>query len=198
MISAAFAKQGLSKGLFKRSLFRAVVLAFGIALGASLGGCTHTGIVYGLNPQYPKVTFGNTFTVSPAFPTVDSTQPTLRWEPFPPPRDAFGTKQEREGRIRDITYELRIWRYEGPTGGALVYSRDDLREPRHKVASALDRDTEYLWSVRARFLLDGQLRITEWGQFIETTVMPAKLVLNSRESSLHPPNAMRCYRFGTP
>jgi hypothetical protein len=43
-----------------------------------------------------------------------------------------------------------------------VYARDGLTNPFHTVDSPLAPATVYLWAVRARFPLDGQLRVTQW------------------------------------
>ncbi len=44
----------------------------------------------------------------------------------------------------------------------MVYSRQGLPEPGHKIEAPLEPVTEYFWSVRARFELDGQTRVTPW------------------------------------
>lgn len=84
---------------------------------------------------------------------VTSLQPSLRWEPFPGPGE-------------DVTFELTIWRAE--TGwsqvhrGSIVYERQGLTEPSHRIETALEPTTHYLWAVRAHFKHDGQIQVTPW------------------------------------
>ena len=91
------------------------------------------------------------------FVEMDSLQPTFQWQPFPRPSDDFADK------VQDVTYELRIWTtFQGPSG-KLRYSRDGLKLPSHKLEEPLEPSIQYLWSVRARFMIDGDMRVTEWG-----------------------------------
>lgn len=146
----------------------------GIRLGclgllAGLGFMSATGCyrlklhpVAGLRPMYPQVRlkqdaicpFGCPWLLD--VPVVDSLQPTLRWEPYSRP---------------DATYDLRIWR--GETYGSqmfgssivpteLVYARNALPAPVHKVESPLEPSTLYFWTIRARFERDGQARVIDW------------------------------------
>lgn len=83
---------------------------------------------------------------------LESSRSTLRWETFP------GEK---------VTYDLRIW--ESKVGsrtqvGAVVYSREGLSENDHTLEISLSPSTTYTWSVRARFVQDGKVRVTEWSK----------------------------------
>jgi hypothetical protein len=91
---------------------------------------------------------------------VDSLQPTLRWEAFPRPEDLKGEKAALLARVREVTYDLRIWRER--EGAPLVYERRGLAAPSHKLETPLAPAATYLWSVRARFTLDGQPQFTGW------------------------------------
>jgi hypothetical protein len=106
---------------------------------------------------------------------VTSLQPTLRWEAFPRPEGLALDKAGTLARVRAPTYELRVWRVDGTYSslqekyglfefrpGDLVYARTGLAEPVHTIEAALAPETLYLWTVRARFELDGQPRVTEW------------------------------------
>jgi len=86
--------------------------------------------------------------------------------------------------ISDLRYDLIIWKPVGARHAdrdsfsderfsrskvwisvnslAVVYERHDLREASHAVEAALDPNTEYAWSVRARFELNGETRVSEW------------------------------------
>ena len=132
-----------------------------IVLFSGAGCSTGQSTVFGLRPVYPAATEDHA--------KVDSLHPTLRWESFPRPADLRGDNDGWVGRTRTITYDLRIWRSERGMSeksrfpGDLVYSRNGLPEPAHRVEWPLTRDTQYVWSIRARFELDGNLRVTEWG-----------------------------------
>lgn len=141
-------------------------------------GCT--GSVPGIQPEHPPVrrSLGAPWG---EFVDVDSLRPTLRWMPFPGPR--------REGdalaRARDVRYELRIWETTNGYSGERVYERDDLTEPRHELEQALAPDANHLWTVRARFVLDGVTYVTEWG--LSTPTLRHHVVPNPS-----------CFRFRTP
>ncbi len=46
---------------------------------------------------------------------------------------------------------------------ASVYARAGIPAPSHTLEEAVQPSTKYFWTVRARFELDGQPRVTEWG-----------------------------------
>jgi len=110
------------------------------------------------------------------FQAVSSLQPTLRWEPY----TLFTPSNEEQGPqpipISNVTYEIRIfqktegysitWSYGKNTGnpGLLIYHRNDLAQPFHKLEKPLEPDVEYFWTVRARFVLEGRTRVTEWSE----------------------------------
>ncbi len=102
---------------------------------------------------------------NPARYSVDSLRPTLRWESFPRPEDLEADKAGRLAAVRNQTYELRIWRAEGDFPSELVYARSGLTEPVHTVETPLAPDTDYQWTIRARFELNGEPRVTEWAVF---------------------------------
>lgn len=97
------------------------------------------------------------------FVQVESLQPTLSWTPFPESLQGGEELTDRLEGIRELGYELRVWHTENGFSGRLVYSRTDLREPRHQLEEPLEPSERYLWSVRASFLLDGRAQVSEWG-----------------------------------
>ena len=149
-----------------------LILVFSI-----LSGCGSVSVV-GLHPEYPPVE-KKTFAKYSEFVEVDSLQPTFQWQPFPRPEDDFAD------RVQDVTYELRIWTTVIGPSGKLRYARDGLKLPAHKLEKPLKPSTQYLWSVRARFIIDGGLRLTEWGM--------AGIPLRNEAV----PN-LSCFRFKTP
>src|SRR5206468_3601911 len=72
------------------------------------------------------------------------------------------------------------------------YSRSALAIPEHLVDMELASDTQYLWSVRARFELDGQPRVTPCGVLI----LPGQSPGDDPRSVSVPPRGY--YRFVTP
>ena len=120
-----------------------------------LSGCGGVTVV-GLHPKYPPLE-KKAFATHCEFVEVESLQPTFQWQPFPRPADDFAD------RIQDVTYELRIWTTTQGPSGKLRYSRDGLKLPSHKLEKPLEPSIQYLWSVRARFTIDGNSRVTEWG-----------------------------------
>jgi hypothetical protein len=125
--------------------------------------------------------------------TADSLQPLLRWEAFPRSKDREADREGIVEQITEVTYDLKVWETphrvtsprvrRGPKGvitevqeeapgrfdGELepIYVRTGLTTPSHRVDLLLKPATYYMWTIRARFLLEGQPRVTEWGQSIE-------------------------------
>lgn len=156
---------------------------FLLTMPVVLAGCASTVPVAGLRPEYPEMRGGVS---GRAFVRVDSLQPTLRWESFPRPQDQEADKDGVLNRIRNITYDLTIWRVEPRRFHGrgldypieLVYARQGLPEPLHTVADGLRPSTKYFWTVRARFELDGQTRVTRWGRVGRETGGRSPFVLN--------------------
>lgn len=88
------------------------------------------------------------------FTLIKEQQPFLKWESFPWTYDQISKKE-----FTDIVYDLKIYKYRG----SLVYTRKGLKHNSHQVEDLLHLNTKYLWTVRARFNLDGKPRATEWG-----------------------------------
>jgi hypothetical protein len=129
---------------------------FLIIVAVSLASCSAPTL--GLKPLYPENKIHKDKLL---FTPVDSLQPVLRWEPFP--SEGIHADAEQVSKIRDITYELNIWLSENDYPFSLIYARRDLPEPRHMVEESLLPCTKYFWTVRARFLIDGKKRVSEWG-----------------------------------
>ena len=126
----------------------------------ALGGCTQAVSVFsGLKPENPPAW-------SASCASVASRQPALRWQPF-----AAKEATESESGVSGITYELKIWVAAHDAPGKLVYAREGLSEPSHTVQEPLSTATTYFWSIRARFLLNGAPRVTDWGQQLRRNIM---------------------------
>ena len=116
--------------------------------------------VSGLRPEYPEVRRGRVISW-PVAAKVGSLQPTFRWESFPRPHGHEADKAVPQGRISNVTYDIKIWR----PPAELVYAREGLPEPSHTIEEPLAPRTFYYWTVRARFELDGHPRVTDWGRW---------------------------------
>ncbi len=191
-----------------------VYLSLPLAILAT--GCAKPYPAEGLRPL-PLLTVRDSLTRQ-----MDSLQPRLQWEAFPRPTDVKADKDGRLGSVRTVTYDLRIWRAGGvlssvcaapcvpPSEAAyrfgpgvcgdvcvfpaeLVYERRELAEPVHTVESPLAPATPYLWTVRARFDLGGQPRVTQWGVLLRSDREPK---LPPRRDPTLP--SLGYYRFSTP
>jgi len=133
---------------------RRVIFVFTISAFVLVGCATS---FKGVKPLYPKVGL-------PSVPTsVDSLQPTFRWEPAPE---------------SDVTYDLII--YEGIVQGSFwkegvkravgreIYYRKGIKEAEHKIEETLNPDAEYYWSVRKR---KGQ-NVSNWSLYDIEVVGP--------------------------
>lgn len=124
-------------------------------------GCSYHAEVCGLRPYFPDVTVG-TYTDSLAFAEAGSLQPLLRWEAFPRPSDLRNDGQGVFAGARDVTYELRIWKVGDNVAMKMVYERKGIPVPRHRVEDRLAPDSQYFWSVRARFRAGEETRVIPW------------------------------------
>ncbi len=125
-----------------------------LALVLVMGGCTAPAEITGLRPLYPEASTG--------WAKVETLRPTFRWEKFPRPRDSKPGGEPAKG-VRNVTYELRIWRGDRRRPLERVFERKGLTVREHKLAKPLAPATTYFWTIRARFEIDGNPRVLEWG-----------------------------------
>jgi hypothetical protein len=104
------------------------------------------------------------------FEKIDTVQPKLQWEKFPRQHDQVDDKGHHH-QITDVTYDVRVFDAGLPEPASnstylipdmLVYSANAIHDQYHIVKTALEPCTNYFWTVRARFNLDGRARVTEW------------------------------------
>jgi len=152
-----------------------------------LSGCTLKPRVVGLVAVEPRPLIGEYAFLGPIYmerwkiDKVDSIQPVFRWEAFPNMKPSESGGEDIASQIKDVTYDLKVWEIGGERTGDLfvapskpwyffgpgsepIYSQTGLTEPVHQIAVRLKPSTLYVWTVRARFLLAGQPRVTDWGQ----------------------------------
>jgi hypothetical protein len=124
--------------------------------------------VTGLRGIYPPVVydaaggFGPNSAPAVKFVRIDSMRPTMKWETFPTQSDREVDKEDVLSRIQEITYDLRIWEVFNGRPAGLVYEREGLPSAEHRLEIRLLPRTQYCWSIRARFKLNGQIRVTPW------------------------------------
>jgi hypothetical protein len=139
---------------------------------------------YALAPIYPPIEFcffcEGPFDTSPHraignmdFVSVNSLSPELRWEPFPREFDLL-TPKSQPVHISDVSYDLRVFEAGRAAHvkivlvpAAEIYSKRGILTSRHRIESPLEACTDYFWTVRARFKLDGRRRATEWAGAFE-------------------------------
>jgi hypothetical protein len=102
--------------------------------------------------------------------TADSNRPTLEWERFPRGY-SWAPETADAARISEVSYEVRLYnalrRY--VSGGAdllfperVIYEREGLAQPVHQPETELESCQAHFWTARARFRLDGRVRVTPW------------------------------------
>lgn len=123
-------------------------------------GCGQISVV-GIQPEYPPVKRAS-LSLFCDYVEVQTVQPTFRWQPFPGPSEHHIIEAKKAGRLKNVTYELRIWKSTPELPSKLVYGRKGISDPYHTIEEPLIPSTHYLWSIRAHFLLDGHTRVTEW------------------------------------
>jgi hypothetical protein len=142
-----------------------------LSLVLFVSGCAVTGSISGLRPEYPEPrrSFLDDTKVKIVFVEVNSLQPTLQWESFPRQQDSDTYSKDILSRINNVTYDLKIWRADNDYPIEVIYTRQGLPKPLHKIKNPLLKCTNYFWTVRARFEFNGYDRVTEWGIIIPTT-----------------------------
>ncbi|MEJ2115474.1 MAG: hypothetical protein P8X88_05370 [Gammaproteobacteria bacterium] len=105
---------------------------------------------------------------------IDTIQPTFAWDVFPSEWHESNDKHNSLQRVKDVTYELRIYEdvdmHPRSTDlGREVYSKKGITKASHQIDQKLEACKMYRWTVRAQFSLDGQTYVTDW------SVRPEKL-----------------------
>ena len=116
----------------------------------------------GINILYPEQNRLDFPKPGLSYVVIDSIQPTMKWEPFPAPKDKETDETGIRGKIKEVTYELKIWKVYGNFPDELSYHREDIKETSHRLETALEYARNYYWTVRAQFELNGRTRTTTW------------------------------------
>jgi hypothetical protein len=181
MVSGSLDSSGHVRGIPRR-LTKILPRVFVCGLTILLSSCglgTHSRVI---TPVYPPLgSWVDPRTSSP--PLVDSLTPRLCWKLNPSAREQFN--RLAKGNAYSLQYELAIWKARGfsheetdesgaqvihsdvvvERPGPLCYRKADLIDTEHIVATPLEPDTVYLWSVRARAVQGGEVYVSEWAVF---------------------------------
>lgn len=186
--------------MYRGPLSKHATALAGLAALLLVSGCMPVP-VSGFKPIYPKVTSGLFSEGQLDWTRVYSLQPTFRWEPMPGQHERgrgalSGSKPfiaAAPERIRNVRYDLKIWRVVGEFPEEVVYEREGIEGTSHQIQQPLQPGTKYYWSVRARFELDGKTRVSEWS----LSMFPQSGSRTSaRRTGQIPPSSY--YRFKTP
>lgn len=127
---------------------------------------------------------------------VDSLRPTLRWEPFPRPRDMKPGNEDLLQRIDDVSYDLKVWDTRSGYPRRLVYEQEGLPQPEHTLTYALASHMRYYWTFRARYRLDGRPQVTRWAFSLSPATANSMPLGGTCELDEIPPT--NYFRFVTP
>lgn len=124
---------------------------------------------FGLAPIHPRLSLPPLFSPLDKSTAVDSLQPTLSWESFPRHEDTSADPRSMN-RVRHVRYDLRVApvnvvEHDGHVDmqpGKCIIDRQNLESPAYSIEQPLARASLYVWTVRARFELDGRTWVTEW------------------------------------
>lgn len=137
------------------------LLLFGVEWSptARVGFGTGNNRACGLIAVAPPPPWG-IFKEGPGVAPVDTLAPVLTWATFPSAE--MKESDAALDRATSVSYDVRIWRASDIDPPALVYERWGLPSSTHRVEEELRPATGYLWSVRARYVVDGQPRAIRW------------------------------------
>jgi len=119
---------------------------------------------FGLAAVYPKnvVSFRTNYLVhDSSWSSIDSLQPTLRWQSFPRDVDRTAAPAVME-RVSGVRYDVLVAEEIGLAPGPIVASASGIATNSYRLEMPLKPGRKYFWAVRARFELDGRQRVTEW------------------------------------
>lgn len=167
-----------------------------------LGACSMEASVSGLKPISPTQYYSVTDKAL-EFAEVQSLQPTLSWEPFPgrhewplSPLQPEPFVSVNPSRVSNVTYDLIIWNLDAGNATDVIYERQGVPETCHTLEEPLAPSTQYYWSVRPRFELDGQTRVSAWSLTTVPWYPGRSPRVKERNHSRIP--SLNYYRFETP
>jgi hypothetical protein len=100
---------------------------------------------------------------APRATPITSLEPTLRWQAFPSQKVLLADFQSKLQQLSALRYDLRIYRLEDQRRHArMILERNNIEANEYQLTQQLAPGTEYVWSVRARFVLDTGERTSRW------------------------------------
>ena len=92
-----------------------------------------------------------------------SLEPKFRWRDFPGDKVLNADFQGKLRQLSSLRYDLRIYRLDDQRSTArIVLERNNIEATEYRMTQPLAPNTEYVWSVRARFALDTGERTSRW------------------------------------
>jgi hypothetical protein len=92
-----------------------------------------------------------------------SLEPKFRWQDFPGDKVLIADFQGKLRQLSSLRYDLRIYRLEDQRGTArIILQRNNIETTEYQMTQPLASNSEYVWSVRARFALDTGERTSRW------------------------------------
>ena len=107
---------------------------------------------------------------------VETSTPSFSWQPVPETRNGETLAVPAEA----LRYDFRVF----DDGLREVHRADDLVTPDYIMPAPLDAKAVYYWTVRARFELNGETRVTDWATCGESSDYPH--VLDEAVNMYHP------------
>lgn len=96
---------------------------------------------------------------------VKDLRPTFAWAWKPVDRGSWTGEFSKYNS--DVSYDLRVT---STIGGSIVYEKFGLGDTQHKMRKSLRPNGNFIWQIRANFLLNGKIRRTRWfGNFLIRT-----------------------------
>jgi hypothetical protein len=123
--------------------------------------------VAGLQPRSPGIALDD----ATSFVVTNDARPVFEWEAL----SALHDRDRDNGwiaRTKNVTYDLVVYRARRDAPAEVVCSHTGLPGPSHQMSEPLLARTRYFWTVRARFELDGQVRVTDWSVLDPQNVYP--------------------------
>jgi len=116
-------------------------------------------VVEALQPPVHQYWYAGSATASLA----TTLEPTLRWRDFPGEKVLSADFQAKLRQLSDLRYDLRVYRLNDERSTArTIIERNNIAANEYRITQPLAANTEYAWTVRARFALDTGERTTRW------------------------------------
>lgn len=139
-----------------------VLLAYPLMPGFAITGAGTNRRNYVVEPMEPPVhQYWSAGSARASLAT--SLEPKFRWRDFPGDKVLNADFQGKLRQLSSLRYDLRIYRLDDQRSTArIVLERNNIVTTEYQMTQPLAPNTEYVWSVRARFALDTGERTSRW------------------------------------